>query len=480
MIRRGLFVLGVVAFFTLLARAAVLFFSHHYNVAAEANGLYGILELAEGKKLYPPLHEIPFAIYLYPPFHAALNAIVLKGMGIHSLRPEVLIVRFLSLLFFLASLTLILKQWKKLIPLSFWLVIIAMSFVLPKFFDYITSARQDTLALFLEVAALMVFLGWTESRKYFALVIFIVLCVLSVWTRQTGIAVFISALYWLIKKKDYRLGGILLMAYGVLNGIVLVSLMKLTHGAFWDHVVLANLRGFRPVNLQYFDLSLLSFILNYLPFTVLTFLGLKEIKGNHDNKILLIKSAFFSSASIAFLVFQRAGGDINYFFEAILIGSLFVFMAVKKYSESRVFLVALSLHLIAVSGVYYYKTRSACETAWLPYEEAAEKMKQHFPPYGVIQGGNLAQSLGIHLRGWALHGPDVTNAGFVSRNAHISLRYLLTDLAQKLDRGEIRAYVVADKSCSEDNMLLKGIGEARMGEREVWYPWLCVYERKEL
>jgi hypothetical protein len=256
----------------LTARVAVLYFGHNYNVAAEANGLYGILELADGKDLYPQKEVRPYFVYLYPPVHPYFSAAVLKSFRLEGLRERVLSVRLLSILFGILSLFLLWKArpresvWTKTV---FGLVLLLS---LSKLADYLPSTRNDCFALFLELAAFASFLAYLRGglKRYFSG--FVGFAILAVLTRQNSVSIITAGTLWLLINRRYQAGFFAALTFATFTGAGYGLLYLTTHGEMVDHLILSNIRGFRPLNREFFDASLLSFL-----GSLILFIGLRRL-----------------------------------------------------------------------------------------------------------------------------------------------------------------------------------------------------------
>jgi len=479
--------MGIV-FAALLARCAIHLASHNYNLAAVANGLYGILDVSEEKSLYPTRSAKPYRIYLYPPLHAFFNGTLLKLSPLGSLRAKVITVRVISFLALLLSLYIF---WKVLIRprnISGLAYLLTLALGLSKFADYATTTRNDTFSLLIEVAALCTFICWIRSKEKKYLVYFLPLIVLSVLTRQTGIVVAASALVWLIYQKRFK------EFFAVLNPFLLLSLGTylvlnvFTSGAFFEQVILANMRGFRPINIHFFDYSFLSFCFSYLLFAYLLYQGVREIfKKEPSPEVQYLLVVFVLSLLSATSLFLRAGGDINYYFEAIFIGFFFCAWTIDKILKSEVEGSAkyftrtiLAGQIALIAFVYGYKTQSAYQLAFLPYEEAAEEIRSKLPSFGYLSG-RYSLNMNIHLRDWSIHGPDVTNAGQIAKNAHPNLRWILKDSVNSIADGTLQSAIIAEEDCQRHGKFLPEIPFdptlfGKFVAVESSHTWLCLYQ----
>jgi len=259
-----------------------------------------------------------------------------------------------------------------------------------------------------------------------------------------------------------------------------------TNLAVFDHVLFANLRGLRPINRAFFDNSLISFVLTYLLFVPLTWIGIKSSqyknRGSLDQLLFII---LCFSLLLSFSVLLRAGGDVNYFFESIFISLYFCAKGAQRWLLPRLkpprigAVTVLSAQLLLISAIYLVKANYATKAAFLPFELAAQKLRERLDPY-VLFWGHHGASLSIHLRDLGLHGPDVTNTSEIAKNAHPRMRKILTELVHDVKDGTVKGVVLAHEKCDKrphfkpdlplDNKIFE-----KFKYRELIFPWLCVF-----
>lgn len=467
------------AFAAMLVRGAVLLLTPNFNVASEANGLNGILELADNKPLYPPRTQRPYHIFLYPPVHALAGAAVIKMGQITALYPRVLSVRFLSLICFLGAVLLLWKPLVRKEGVGTKAFVFALLIMTSKFADYFTSSRNDMFCLLIEMLAVAVFVGWIREGQRRALALFLVLSILAVWTRQTGLEIFLAGATWLLLSRRFKTVFTLGVVYAAVNGLILYLLVQTTDGRFWEQVVLSNVRGWRPFNRQLFDASFITFWGSYVLYGGLLLYAITRTKPQKGSVEEFLFLCVVCSTGLAGSVFLRAGGDVNYFFFPIFVGVFFVAREIGKMGERRWLYGAATAQLLFVALVCGVKSRSAYESARIPFAEASARITKEFPPYVYITGYH-GQSLSIYLRNQTLHGPDVTNAGYVAKNAHPTFRWLLKDVDKAIASGEASAVIVATQDCEHGVPAITMDWDPHLHSMEVWYPWLCVYRSREV
>lgn len=459
--------------FSLALRCGIHIVSHNYNLAAEANGLYGILSFDAGENLYPTHETRPYFVYVYPPLHAWISASLLKCLPWATVHGKVMAVRFLSLVAFLGSLVLIWKVILKPYVLSFPLFCVACALGLSKFADYVTTARNDMLYLLLNVLSLATFLLYLRgSRKKLALSLFLLFSLFTFMTRPSGLSLFGATILYLLLLKRWRVALSLGALFSVLDAAFIFVMSKWTNGAFIEHVFLANLRPNRPIDASLFDASLVSFIATYIVFSLLVILGLQKRKIYSESSLLLL--IILTNLGFAGLFFLRAGGDVNYFFDAIFFSLGFCTLGLQKAVEKKIWVSAIAIQLLVIAFVYAAKSRSALRFAFIPYEEIANQVKALSAPYGELYGYQAA-SFAVHLRGWAYHGPDVTSGALIVTNSHRSMRWLLSDLKKAAIDKTIKAFIYVEPGCDQWKAEPPAPPFHTFQKRVVLQPWLCAY-----
>lgn len=469
--------------FALATRCAIHAVSHNYNLSAEANGLYGFLEFSEGRPLYPSRDQKPYHVYLYPPVHALFNGGLVTLLGITEVRAKILVVRLVS---FAMLLFVVYTWWRQVIRPRYDSVLaygVTMLLILSKFTDYATTTRNDLLSLGLEITAVCAFVRWNETRRERFFLLWFAIGYLVFFTRLTGVAVVGAGLLYLLIRRQFLRTGVAAVAYGGLVGATAFAANRMTDGAFFEQVVLANLRPFRPVGSVIIDVAFFSFVMTYLLFAVLAGWGIvRASRGHFEPEKFFIGLCGALSFVLASVVFLRAGGDVNYFFTSIFLFTLFAVEPLSWLLRNRfssapsVWKWAIGAQLIAVSVVGLMKSYSAAQVAFLPYEDAARELAMASSPFGFLTG-NYAQNMGIHLRGWAVHGPDVTNGGMISRNGDPQLRWILADLKSATRDKVVNSYAIAHPHCRTECKAAEEGPFVSFSEKQCPYDWLCVFSR---
>jgi len=467
----------------ILARSSVHLFSPHYNLAAEANGLYGILNVSEGKKLYGSRGDVPYHIYVYGPLHAWVVGSFLRGIGVEGLHARVVWARLLSLFFFVGCLFLSSRYIFKRQSFSVMAIALSMGLALSKFSDYITTSRNDLFSIFIELAAISLFLHWIRKPKNTTILAFIGVAVASVLVRQMAIVAMGAACCWFVWYKRPAKGVALGALFTLIVFCAFLMLSQFTQGAFWENAIIANFRSWRSFDTSLFSPSFISFWLSYVVFAYWVVQGIRYSPKDKENVYLLFVIAVGVVTALSILL--RMGGDVNYFFCAIWIGLYFAALGIQKKWFDRALpswraTGAVCGQLLVVCLIFGAKTRSAYQQAQFPYENYAKSIKQRMTPM-VLTWGRHAPTLDFHLRGMGYHGPDVTNYAQITKFTNNKLQWILKDLEKAVSSGVVTGVVLADPTCEGSEIFSSNL---RMNNNVFYkatdvqrpYPDLCLFQ----
>lgn len=471
-----IFLISIVACLaSLLFRSAVLLDSKYYNVAAEAVGLYGILEVADGESLYPSKEERPFSIFLYNPLHAFFFGTLLKAVGISSVEGRLFFVKSLNCLLAAGLLLLFFYLSKQLFTGPWHLYLTGFLLSCSRFFDYIATTRHDIFALLLELLSLSCFIHFLKRSTQRWLYLFLVFSALAFWTRQNSIIVFAAVMLWLLVQKRIKLVMTCLCFQGLLVILPAIWIFNIYGMTFWDHVFFSNIRDWKPLDLSIFSYSLLSFLGSIV---VCSWLVVKTKQTGIFNRSDL-RSLYFVICGLGFLTgcitYFRSGGDTNYLFISLFIGGCLCISELEKIFSTRLGWGLVSCQLLFIAAIYGLKSKSALAFSQFPFTEYSKIIEQKYPRYGYVTG-SLAPGLVINLKNWSYHGPDISSGCMLSLGAHPRLHWLDQDLRQALEDGRISTVVVAEIGCN--SALPEGIERfAGFETKEVFDNWLCVYSK---
>jgi hypothetical protein len=431
-------------------RLAVQLGSQNYNLSYEAICLYGAMQVADNQPLYPGPETKPFSVYVHSPLGALTGGWLLKAIPVTGMLSRVVLIRSLSLLAFLALLAVIWNGVLSPAGVSRWGATAALVLGLSKFCDYATTGRNDMLAMLAEMSALAVFLSWLRRPTRGRMVGFAVLCVISVYTRQMGIVVGGCAILWLLARRRLKDAVAIAAGIAVPAGLLFWAIDRATAGAFWQHLIAYNIRPYRPIDRDsiLFQHSTWGFIASYAAYKAMTWVGLCTARRKTDGgeAVSFLTFALVLSTAMSCALFLRPGGDVNYFFEPILLASYFCAAGCEALADRAGigWLVACQLALItALMGV---RTASSYRNGFRPLDAVADRIRERYPRFVWVVGGE-GDSFTVHLRGWSFHGPDTTTGAPVANYCRPHTDWIFDGLRAALKRGEISAIVLAGRDC---------------------------------
>jgi len=463
--------------FSLLFRSYVLFQSKFYSSGAESIGLYGILDVAEGGNLYRTPNERPYSAFVFTPLYPLTIGNLLKALQIKNKTHQILFIKGVGVLMALILFYLFWNGASKIFPKSNLVILLALILSSSRLFDYIGTTRNDMAALVAEFLTLHFFGLFIDSKKKSHLWVFILFSIVGIWTRQTAIIAFASAMIWLVVNRRFKIFLGSTAIWLLINTLILALLLRIYGNSLFDHIIYANVRLWKDLDKSLITTSLLSFGASLGIFLILFF---SKLRGSLSLPQGTVKQFYclclFFGTLFGGITYFRAGGDVNYLFFPLLLGGYFILNQVSYFLEKPWGIVLLSLQLGLIAFIFIQKSRVALNYSNLPYASFADKIEKRFPTQGLITG-HYAQNMGIHLKSWAHHGPDLTNGVMVSLSSHKKLNWLVTDAMESIQNGTIHALIDANPGCAG--------GPSQNYEwftffpkKEVWADWLCVYTRK--
>lgn len=473
-------VAGFLAAAALMARLGQHLTSRHHNHAAEANGLYGLLELSDGRPLYPSPGSRPYHVFLYGPVQPAATAVVIRALGLKEISHRVLAARLLCLLAALVAVAVLWRGIARPLGIPMGPFLLALLLASPRLVDYATTSRNDTWALAAEIAAVAAFLKWRRDGRHRWIALCLALGWLSLFTRQTGVFAVGGACLWLLFA-GRRATALALGAIYAAGTAALVFLAQwATRGAFLDHVWYANLRDNPAVWAKLAQPSFLAFFSCAMALFVLAALGAKRaLTGERREAGLYLALVAGTSFAAGLALIGRAGGDTNYLLEPVLLLVVPAAMALDHLRRAHGARLLVAGQCAVIAAVTTLKIQSASRLTGLDYAAAARAVAERLPAPGIL-AGSLAPALGVHVRGWAFHGPDVSNHGQIARHAHPRLKWIARDLRHALRSGEIRSLAIAQPDCGPSPAHGRDIAVASTAWPEMRavpspIPWLCLY-----
>lgn len=459
----------------LFFRAYVLFKSSYYGAGAESIGLYGILDVAEGQNLYRSSNERPYLAFIYTPLYPFVMGTMLKVLPLTELADKVLAIKLVGILF---AILLFALFWLAVPDKNFRnAIVVTLAFVLgsSRLFDYIGTTRNDLAALVTEFLSLIAFSKYIKSQKTGYLFWFVACSVVGCWNRQMATLVFVSGLTWLVLNHRIKHALFSFGLWGGCNVVVLATLFHRYGPSLLDHIFYSNIRLWKTFDSSLLTTSLLSYLSSVGLFLFLLLQYFRHSASPKGSVKQFYTICFFVSGAIGVSSYFRAGGDVNYLFLPVLIGSYFILPELKKGLQSSLALGLITLQLLGIGYIYFQKTKLSLQYSQLPYSLIADQVEKRFPGPGLIVG-HYAQNMGIYLKNWAYHGPDLTNGPMLSRSAHPRLAWLWEDAVGAIRDKKVNVLVDAHPGC-KFGPSLNSEWFADFPKKEALADWLCVYTR---
>jgi hypothetical protein len=326
-----------------------------------------------------------------------------------------------------------------------------------------------------ELLALCFFSKYISSQKVKELLLFTFFSVLGVWTRQTATIVFFSGICWLLLNRKFKPALLSGFLWGMINLTVLFLLYQRFGPSLFDHILFSNIRVWKSFDSSLFTTSLFSYFASMIVFGGLLYSYFKRNRLEKNSIPQFYFLCLLIGSCVGSISYFRSGGDVNYLFFPVLAGTYFTLPILEHWMSRPFKLGLIVLQLVLISFVYFQKSKAALKYSQLPYPQMAQEIKSRYPGYGLIVG-HYAQNMGIYLKDWAYHGPDLTNGTMLAYSAHLKLNWLVADAKSAIRENKITALVDANPNCALGPSL-NGEWFLSFPKREILADWLCVYNR---
>ncbi len=284
------------------------------------------LRVVEGQPLYPQgIQSSPYLISNYPPVFVLVNAVLVALFG-----PSLALGRLVSFLSTAGSagmIALILRKFsqsKDILPI---LAGTSIFLITPYVLEWSPLFRIDMLGLFLSLAGLYVLIRDPDQNRngYFAAGLFI----LAAYTRQSfGLAAPLAGLvYTFTRNKSQAMR--LFVSYA-LGGLAIFGLLYwLTDGAFFFHIITANVNPFRWETVLNFARE----IGRKMPIILLLAGGYLAF-GWRLTKTYAFTAPYLLASALAALTIGKVGSNINYLVEISAAFGLLVGILLSRMTET--------------------------------------------------------------------------------------------------------------------------------------------------
>ena len=400
---------------------AVYAFVHHahavtlfpYEMAAgEELLLRDAVQIFRGQPVYRDVNDFPFIVSNYPPLFPALSSLLLPFAGA-SLSATRMVATLTTLLCASVVGAIVYRGSRRIVP-----SIICGAAFLGSIFVYQWGAwgRVDTLAVLFSLLAILV----AQRRTgWWGVTLAALLCLLSLYTKQTQWAAPLAIVVWLLWRCGWRFVLWFAAVLGGLGGLLFLVWNAITAGEFLRHLV----------------------VYNALPYSLGAFLGYWRAFALTHGAILvmaviyavfcawkrrpLLPVLYFVASGLLTLAVGRAGASSNYFLETIAASLILCGLAWGELSErggygSVVVPAALLIQLVwfrvfpfTPVGVYYDPLPSFGYTpqrADVPSCEQIDRYVMEAEGEILTEGGGFVLKNGKELYGspWLLSALEPT------------------------------------------------------------------------
>ena len=227
---RNTIILSIVVFLIFFAyRLALIFYPTPDIGGVEGNIIYFIQRILDGQPLYTDPAQPPYAIAQYPPlyYHIVSTTARIAGVGPDDVYSIFITGRIVSLLLNIGLIVIVFFIARKIYFISFSrsLLMSVVSFI---FLDITSFARPDSLYHFFFMLTLYVLLKAFRDKEEgrdiskTAIIYLASLSVITFFSKQTGIILFLVNFSWFAFLKEYRK---LFMYLGVCLGVLTIFLI---------------------------------------------------------------------------------------------------------------------------------------------------------------------------------------------------------------------------------------------------------------
>lgn len=266
------------------------------------------LRVAQGMPLYPrDLSVPPYIVTNYPPVFILLTAFFVWVFG-----PSLIIGRLISFFSTIVSAVMIGLIVAAVVPgkqkMPAVLTSTGVFLIIPYVVEWAPLFRIDMFGLMLSLMGLYLILKNPYELKN--LVYAAILFILSTYTRQSfGLAAPLAAIIYTFTINK-RQGVILALLYGFGGLVLFVLINALTAGAFFFHIITANINAFNwQVVLNY-----ANDIWAKMPLIVV-FFGVYLVAGWRHSGTYRFLAPYLIAGSLAALTIGKIGSNVNYLVE---------------------------------------------------------------------------------------------------------------------------------------------------------------------
>jgi hypothetical protein len=275
----------------------------------EGATIAAILRVRDGQPLYQDFHQYPHLITPYPPLQPVAAGLASRVLGL-SILETIGLTRVLTLAASIAT-TVLVWLVARLLGAAPLAALAGAGFFLPLPFldEWGFAARPDVPAVALSLLALLLLI--VRPRQVWLAA---VVAVLALFTKQTAVALPLTAVAWLVVSRRWRAAATFAAVWAGLAAAAVILLEILSDRAYVLNTMLAHLHT--PKN--GFDLAYRDFTIflqdDWLPIVLaVAAVLLPAVRGRAALPLLYLTA----SAALALVSLRNTGGDVNYLIEPV-------------------------------------------------------------------------------------------------------------------------------------------------------------------
>lgn len=340
----------------LIVRVIFLVGTNYTMVNGEANNVWNILQVVNGRSLYVNPTEIPFEIFQYAPIAQLIYIGIVSLFHIENIQTIFIVCRLISLI------------WNGVAAVAIYM-----------FIRYYAPEQKKTYALWLSFLSLFIltFLNWTVrvdscSTTMMALTIIfsllylkearIIYCILSsfllaiaCFSKQDGIQLLAILPFAMLCTKYYKQSALFLL-FSVLFLGILFEIFILIYGDVFIQNVIGGVRNPISFSQMFYVFNRYFQFYSIFPFIVLLIAGY-IVMNEKASPLTYLACVVFGLFIFAIGISSKAGSGMNYFTIFNIAGIILLGMfSVKFYKEKKTWfgVTYLSFAFYFFSGYMYH------------------------------------------------------------------------------------------------------------------------------
>ena len=306
---------------------AMIRFPYELDVG-EGLSLNRAMLLSQGENIYTDINSPPYTVMNYPPLYDYITSLFVRITG-----PILAVGRIISVLsalfisFFIYKIVSLLERNK------LGAVISALMFLTSGWvFTWSVLSRVDMLAIMFAVSGLYIHIKASKGRHR---LLAILLLILSVYTKQSMIAVPLAICASYLIHKDYKKFLQFILLFTSISLIPFIWLYYITNGQFWLHIYSYTISKY------YFKILIFWLKLFFeIHFIFLIIASVAIVKWLLKKQFTLV-SVYFIFAFLISLSVGKIGSSINYLIEfwaaCCLVFGLYLSNSLNQFKKGHIY-----------------------------------------------------------------------------------------------------------------------------------------------